>query len=192
MNMVDEIGRQLIFIPWKKDYQLTWTDFTGTPEDPEQKGWTYTEIQYQYRFAYVNDFPNLKFKFTKVHVGAFFNKTRSWIKDELLEQENQQLILKHEQGHFDLAEEYARKIAIAMRNAVKDKEFSCIGNSLEEQRKHADILAKQILQEIFDKYMQEWKREEDVYDIDPKVGTNHGLNVGNQEKYDRRFADLRK
>jgi hypothetical protein len=87
-------------IPWNKDRKLTWADFKARPDNNSENaaltssgiafGWGYDEKGFSYT------------------ITCTFDPTKSWgrVKNDL--------ILAHEQGHFDITEIYARKLKQAL------------------------------------------------------------------------------
>lgn len=81
-------------MPWKPDKKLTWTDYKAKPDpssDAAASTSTYLVIDYNIRN---ND---MSYK-----IQSLFSKTRSWGLHKT------DYILSHEQGHFDIAEIFAR------------------------------------------------------------------------------------
>lgn len=86
---------------------------------------------------------SLKFK-----VVAVMDKDESWIKDEFKKDH----ILKHEQGHFDIAHIYARKLEASLR---------------QKQYTSRDIEA---LNRVYDRHLEEMNGLQVRYDIETKGG----------------------
>jgi len=84
-------------ILWTADYKLRWEDFQGTPDENHFAS-AVTNYSIIVRFEYCEDF-------IKVFVENTFLKKTSWKKYNTSDN-----LLKHEQGHFDIAEIYARQI----------------------------------------------------------------------------------
>jgi hypothetical protein len=83
-------------IPWSEK-RLTWSDYTGSPEQgTDAAAITSTSIAFEYHVK--NNIPTYR-------ISCNFSKERSWGKYR------SDYILKHEQGHFDITEIYARKLA---------------------------------------------------------------------------------
>lgn len=96
-----------------------------------------------------------------VLVPCTFLKNSSWTKDTSL------LVLEHEQIHFDIAEVYARKL----RKAV-----SFLKEQDEEELKVYDDTITSLL--------KEHRKRQDDYDNE----TNHSINKGQQENWNRQIA----
>ena len=93
---------------WRKDYKLTWADFKGKPDSTSRNlAISSTGIAYSFRYS------NTAFSYSAI---AFLDRNKSWKK---------QLagihILKHEQGHFDITEIFARKLYTAIGNLQPSK-----------------------------------------------------------------------
>lgn len=83
------------YIFWSDDYQLIWTDFDELPN------------RYSGHSAYsvVGHFSELEITDTyyRATIRTYFDRSKSWSRNWV------PILLAHEQGHFDLAELYARK-----------------------------------------------------------------------------------
>lgn len=96
-------------IEWSPDYKLSMEDFKELKMD--NKGVRYDSLNYKLR-AYSTVAVGYTFKSEKgkllFDAFAYFIRSRSWMKS------HDEAVLKHEQGHFDVAEIYARKLAQAV------------------------------------------------------------------------------
>nr|WP_299341944.1 DUF922 domain-containing protein [Allomuricauda sp.] len=119
-------------IPWSPDLKLTWADFKGKiPPAAVPAATTASGISYRYSANLIHHEVDLDFEVT-----AFFYPNESWYKPEVCDD----LILSHEQLHFDIAELFARK----MRRELERTSFS--DNVKAEIRR----IYKDILQELQD------------------------------------------
>lgn len=91
---------------WTDD-RLTWSDFRAQP-DHSSFGAARTAVTISAR-------PFRKNRKLEYHVGAYFLKDHSWCKSKSTN------LLNHEQGHFDLAELYARKIRQKIQELQQSK-----------------------------------------------------------------------
>jgi hypothetical protein len=100
-----------IFLFWKADTKLKWTDFHGhiKPEDEDAASASYIGFYHKIRKYPQPDTVMLDSR-------AFFNKNRSWVKVPAVNPS----LLAHEQLHFDLAELCARNF----RKAVLEQQFT--------------------------------------------------------------------
>jgi hypothetical protein len=88
-------------IPWNADRKLGWEDFKASP-DPRSSNAALTSSSINIEFGY--DDQSLQYS-----IRCAFDKTRSWVRIRNND------VLAHEQGHFDIAEIYARKLSKAMK-----------------------------------------------------------------------------
>lgn len=175
-------------IPWGKIFLLQWSDYTGIPKSAYE-AYTTTKIQYHCTWEYIGKTSIKKFQFTTTQAYAFFNPKQSSARPELFIKGTnyQKKILKHEQGHFDIAEKFARKLANRLRKEFKNRKYSCHGVGLKKQKDDADKRARKVSKKIWNKLRLEWKAYEKKYDKE----TNHGLIQSAQKRYDNQFAKLR-
>lgn len=182
-------GDQLV--PWNKNFILKWSDYTGTSDsNSPQKAWTHTCIRYTFEVEIIKKATKIKFTIKNVKVTAYYNQSASWVKSELLIRNDQAAILKHEQGHLDIAEKFARKMQSKMIERVNEKTYSCKGKNEEEWKLYANTSADAILDQIFNEVAKEWHEYEGEavgYDF----RTKHGMKHDEQAKYDTELNQLR-
>ena len=93
---------------WKATDTLTWNDFKGTPDrSARYLAISATGITYTYKFSG----EDLNFQ-----VRAFFVRSKSW-----RNYGTDLKVLRHEQGHFDITEIYARKLASQLKQLKPSK-----------------------------------------------------------------------
>ena len=84
-------------IYWHPNYKLTWNDFQGIPDTASKNdASSFPGIRYHLHFD-EDSF--------STQVTSYFIKSRSWVKIK-----NNDTLLLHEQGHFDINELFARKL----------------------------------------------------------------------------------
>ena len=88
-------------VPWSATRRLTWSDFKGDP-DPHSTNAALTSSNINIEFGYNEE----GFQYT---IKCSFDKNRSWVRIKNTD------VLAHEQGHFDIAEIYARKLNRMMK-----------------------------------------------------------------------------
>ena len=97
---------------WNPNKKLTWKDFKGeVPPDAAPAATTASGISYKYSANLLHHEVKLDFE-----VNAFFYPNESWYKPSVCND----LILSHEQLHFDISELFARK----MRKRLNETSFS--------------------------------------------------------------------
>jgi predicted secreted Zn-dependent protease len=85
-------------------------------------------------------------------------------------------LLRHEQGHFDITELYARK----MRKAIREAAIGC------EDERRAEAAGKK----IFEGLDREWEKEQKQYDADTRDGLDPAKQKEELERIARGLAEL--
>lgn len=126
---------------------LNWSDFKG---EPDMKYFADAIIVsgYQYKI-------NSVFNYPRIVIGSYMNSEKSW-KKELQSTKGSKLLLKHEQGHFDIREAFCRKIkdSINKRFFSNHSEIEKIinhftkiqietGNKYDDETYHGSIIEEQ-------------------------------------------------
>lgn len=97
-------------IPWSADRKLSWSDFKGKPfKTAWAAATTASGISYEFSTSGTGDAMNLEIK-----VVTYFYPDKSWYRPELCND----VILSHEQLHFDISELYARKMQKILRETT--------------------------------------------------------------------------
>lgn len=142
-------------IDWHEDRQLTWADFKGTP-DPHSTNAALTNSTINLEYGYNN-------KGLIYNIKCRFNKSLSWgrVRNDY--------ILKHEQGHFDIAEIHARKL----HRALAAYTFNSKTVNDDVTRIHNDVINEHVaLQKQYD------------------LQTNHSLDSAQQSVWNKNIAVL--
>ncbi|MFN8289869.1 MAG: DUF922 domain-containing protein [Chitinophagaceae bacterium] len=141
-------------ISWSSSKRLTWSDYKATPDpgsDAAASTTTYLMISY-----------NISDEHFGFKIESKFSRTRSWGLYKTA------YILSHEQGHFDIAEIFARKLNKKMKDYVFNK------------RTYQKEL-KKIYQDILDE-KEEWQNR---YDKE----TNHSINKDKQAEWLKKISE---
>jgi hypothetical protein len=149
-------------LPWKEGSKLTWTDFSGKA-DLSSDFWAYTGYIFGYTIRGDEDD-----KIT-VELNCYFDKSRSWKKPE---KKLTPEILVHEQGHFDLAEFYGRRMRRAFAEYAATHKYS--------DKASAEIEA------IFNKMNAECQALQDKYDSE----TDHSKVTEKQEEWNKKIPEM--
>ncbi|HQV06413.1 MAG TPA: DUF922 domain-containing protein [Chitinophagaceae bacterium] len=147
-NNIAAQSKNEVLLKWDAQKKLTWADYKGQPNqfsDAAASTSTYLVISY--------DFYQDKMSYK---IKSYFSATRSWGRHKT------PYILSHEQGHFDIAEIFARKLY---------KEMS--------EYKYEGRKSKQGLDDIYDKIIREKSAMQDQYDKE----TNHSINEKKQAEW---------
>ena len=172
------------FIIWSKDRFLNWNDFKAE-SNPAAFEDAHSTIRYRYTWTLNSDEIKNKIVFfiENLHLLVEFNPVLSWYRQG----ENNDNLLKHEQGHFDLGEIVKNENLDKLQNKFYGKMFPTRGQN-EEQRKQ---FAKEDSGKMISKYVKNLdeilSQRRKQYDED----TGFGQNVEAQLKYDLLFAKLR-
>lgn len=179
---------ELPVIVWNKNQILKWDDFKKKP-DLMSKASASSAIGFESKpfIEHIKSENKFKFKIKDMQLNAVFIPDLSWVMKNI-SKKNAILLLKHEQGHFDLAEEITRKTRIRTTSRFHNRPFTVKGKNEHVARRDAVLQATGIRKQIECKLQKDFKSQETTYDDK----TNHGLITKSQEKYNKRFEKLRK
>jgi hypothetical protein len=142
-------------VEWNANRRLTWEDYKANPDmNSGAAASTTTFLGIEYNFSN----GNFGYKIT-----SNFSKDRSWGLHKT------DYILSHEQGHFDIAEVYARKL---------NKEMAAY--------KFNRSTFQQDLKRIYDGVLNEKEKTQDDYDRE----TNHSIKKEKQAEWLEKIARL--
>lgn len=142
-------------LEWNADRQLSWADYKSKPNpesDAAASTTTYLSVEYNItstRFSY--------------KIKSSFSKTRSWGLHKT------DYILSHEQGHFDIAEVFARKLH----------------KKLSEYKFNKKTYQKD-LQKIYESITREKSDTQNEYDKQ----TNHSINKEKQAEWLKKIQEM--
>lgn len=97
-------------------------------------------------------------------------------------------LLKHEQGHFDLAELLRPKITQNLQIGFDGKKFPVRGQTEEQQKQFARDYSNILISKEFEKWEKYIFQKQEEYD----KKTNHGQLEEKQLEYNKKFKELRK
>lgn len=175
------------FIPWTKDYCLQIKDFQGEVNLNNEH---YAQTQWSLKAfpqadVKVNKNGTTEIIFVDIEVVAFFDTKKSWFKSETLSKMDQQTLLRHEQGHIDLAEEHARFLEEELEKTLVRESFLIENDVVKTVQNSKDKML-----EIFDKYYYEIYNMDFLQNEYDRI-TNHGKNAKEQIEFNMRFDKLR-
>lgn len=175
-------------IIWQKDRILKWSDFKKKPEPrPEASAVSAVGFQSGPFVEHIKIGSKFKFRIKEMNLNTIFMPDCSWVVKGITK-ENRILLLKHEQGHFDLAEEITRKARVRTTNRLRNRIFNIRGKNEIKAKKDALLRVSRIRKKIAARLNKELTNQEAKYDDK----TNHGLIVRHQKKYNKRFDKLRR
>jgi hypothetical protein len=142
-------------ILWQENLYLEWSDFIGKADSVAfDKALTCVKIEFKSK-QISNETKSIK-------IGTYFIKSCSWKKKNVNE-----LLLIHEQNHFNLNEISARKI----RKKILETKFLSMESS------------KAIIKKIFSDGLNSNFNEQEEYDLQ----TNHSMNKEEQLKWNAKI-----
>jgi hypothetical protein len=146
-------------ILWNPEQRLTWANFKAEPpKNSEIAATTASGLSYQFSTTEKNG----KYELDYI-VGTYFYPDRSWYQSNICDE----VILSHEQLHFDISELYARK----MRKIMDNTTFT----------KNVKAEVKAIYREI-NKELAEFQQ---VYDHE----TNYSRNIEQQLSWNKKIKE---
>lgn len=146
-------------ILWRSDTHLSWDDFRGDiPINNRAAAITSSGITYRFSTSGTKENIEVDFK-----IDTFFYPTKSWYQPQLCDE----VILGHEQLHFDISELYARE----MKRRLDDELFT-----------HGNVKAK--VKSIYREINIELDDFQNLYDSE----TNFSRDLDKQEEWKLKIA----
>jgi len=163
-------------IPYK---QLSWSDFkgvVGTFSDdytgPKKDFDALTSWGFNANWKFKKtDSSFCEYKLIIVNSVASFQPFGSWVKEE---SKTDFVLLKHEQGHLDIAEIHAR----VFESELSGKRFSCPNGVYNADR------IKQVTKQVFQEYLTDTEEMQQLYDTE----TNHYFNKQEQADWNKKIG----
>ena len=171
-------------IEWSEQYLLNVSDFMAE-SNPGVFEDSHSFIKYGFTWIVDSEKLNEKivFSINEIKLSTEFHSLLSWIRVS----KNNDLLLKHEQGHFDLAEQIKRKYQKIFENSFYNKYFPTRGQNESQRKQFAkEDSGKMIINEV-KKLNLNLNEKRDEYD----QKTDFGKNFLEQKKYDELFNKLR-
>ncbi len=169
---------------WTNDSFLRWSDFNAE-SNPAAFEDSHSVIKYRYTWT-VNSEKignQILFLIENIQISVEFQSVLSWVRPLQIND----ALLKHEQGHFDLAEFTKRENLEKLQNKFYEKEFSTRGKNEEQIKQLAKedsgkmiTIEVQKLEEILSPKRHEYDEQ-----------THFGQNLEKQSEYNSIFDRLR-
>jgi len=169
---------------WSNDSFLKWSDFNAE-SNPAAFEDSHSVIKYGYTWTINSDKigSQILFFIENIQLSVEFYHGLSWVRTLQMNDD----LLKHEQGHFDLAELVKRENLEKLKNKFYEKEFPTRGKNEEQRKQFAKedsgkmiTLGVEKLGEILSQKRQEYDEQ-----------TNFGQNLEKQAEYNSIFDRLR-
>ena len=153
-------------LTWPQHATLTWDDFKGQAPKSEGPPSALSDTGFKYQLLCTNGMLD-------IDAQAFFSPSGSWVKPN---DKNPEL-LKHEQGHFNMAELYALRLG----KAIRDARVNC------ENTTQANAAGEKIVSE----FQHRWQDAERRYEEDTKEGTDVAKQTAASNRIDAELAALK-
>lgn len=175
-------------IIWSKYRTIKWSDFKKKNPNLDDKASANAAIGFQSTplIEHIKIKNKFKFKIIDMRLNAVFIPEFSWVMKNV-SVKGKTLLLKHEQGHFDLAEEIIRKTRTKLINHFQGRVFIINEKTKDTAKKGAILQVTKIRKDLESRLQKDFKKQEKKYD----VKTNHGLIMRCQDDYNKRFKKLR-
>ena len=170
-------------ISWTRDYSLKWSDFKAEL-NPAVFEDSHSTIKYGFTWTVNSDKINDKIVFLidSIHIVTEFHPLLSWVR----ESESNDNLLKHEQGHFNLAEMLRRDQEVVFEKNFYQKVFDTRGQNEAQRKQFAKLDSGKIISNEVDKLSLILAKKRKEYDTE----TEYGQNISNQLKYTNIFKNL--
>lgn len=171
-------------ISWSKERLLNWSDFQAE-FNPASYEDAHSVIKFHYTWTVNSDSlgNQIRFFIENIDLTVEFHPLLSWVRSS----QATDALLKHEQGHFDLAESLKPEIVKQIHSAFEGRKFLTRGQHPEQQKQFARedsglMIAKEI--EKWEKYLSEKQEEYDQL-------TDFGQILAKQHECNEQFKKLR-
>ena len=170
-------------ISWTSDCSLKWSDFKAEL-NPAVFEDSHSVIKYGFTWTVNSEKVNDKvvFLIDNIQIVTEFHPLLSWFR----ESESNDNLLKHEQGHFDLAEMLRRDHDVIFKKNFYDKFFDTRGQNEAQQKQFAKVDSGKMISNEVDKLSLILVKKRKEYDVE----TEYGKNISNQLKYTNIFKSL--
>ena len=171
-------------IPWSKTTMLDWPDFKAVP-NPAVFESAHSTIRYRIAWTVGSESVDneVQFFIDKINIITEFFPELSWVREMYATKS----LLRHEQGHFDLAELFRNDITEKIKNAFTGKLYHTIGKNDDQCKQYAREHSGRLLYEVLKKHQTHLDEQRSQYD---KM-TNFGEDEHEQAVYDAQFLNLR-
>jgi len=171
-------------IYWSDETLLNVSNFTAEP-NPGIYEDSHSVIKYGFTWTVNSEQLGEKvvFSIENIQLSVEFNPLLSWIR---MSEFNENL-LKHEQGHFDLAEIIKRQHQKIFENEFYNKHFPTRGQNDAQRKQFAKEDSGKMISSEIEKLNLYLNKKRDEYDEE----TEYGKNISEQKKYDKIFNKLR-
>ncbi len=171
-------------VVWSGQRNLSWYDFKAEP-NPAVFEDAHSSIKYRPTWTVNSEKmgSQILFFIENLEISVEFHSLLSWVRESYADDN----LLKHEQGHFDLAELTKNEKLSELQNILYEKKYPTRGQNEEQRKQFAkEDSGKMIFQEV-EKLEELLEKRRHDYDEE----TNFGQILEYQTKYDSIFKKLR-
>ena len=171
------------FVIWSRDCPLKWSDFKAE-SNPAIFEDSHSVIKFGFTWLISSDNFNdeIVFLVENIELTVEFNPLLSWVRDS----EANDNLLKHEQGHFDLAEMVKRNGEKTFSNKFYNKFFATRGQNDAQRKQFAKEDSGRMISLEVNELSKKFQKKRMDYDAE----TNFGKNLDVQSKYNELFKTL--
>ena len=171
-------------ITWSKEYFLNWSDFKAEANSSAfEDSSSYIKFHQTWTVNSEISDGQIYFQIKDIQLSTQFFRHLSWVREKQSSSE----LLKHEQGHFDLAELVKRENLEKLKNKFYEKQFSTRGKNEDQRKQFArEDSGKMIAEEVrrLEVILSQRRKEYDEQ-------THFGQNLEKQFYYDSIFDKLK-
>ncbi len=171
-------------VVWSKNSFLSWSDFKA---ESNPAAYEDSHGMIRYRPTWVVDSEqvggDVVFIVRDIQISVEFHRQLSWVRIS----QSDDSLLRHEQGHFDLAELVARENVGTIRHRFDGRVFPTRGQNEEQRKQFARSDSGRMMAGYVESLEDTLKQRRQEYDAD----TDFGHNSKRQSEYDAVFAGLR-
>lgn len=172
-------------VTWSKGYFLNWGDFKAQ-SNPSAYEDSSSHLKYHHGWTVNSEMIDGKiyFMINNIQLSTQFLRHLSWIRTQHASHD----LLKHEQGHFDLAESLRPIIVESLLKKLTPKKFPTRGQNDEQRKQFAREDSGLIIAKELEKWDKKLSQIREKYDKETELGKN----LTKQKEYDEKFQLLRK
>ncbi len=171
-------------VTWSENTFLKQSDFQAE-SNPAAFEDSHSIIKYRYTWTVNSDEikDRILFFIENILISVEFHPLLSWVRSSQYDD----ALLKHEQGHFDLAELVKRESLERIQNEFTDKQFPTRGKNEEQRKQFAREDSGRMIANEVEKLSVLFLQKKQKYDQE----TNFGKDPTRQSEYDSIFERLR-
>ena len=164
-------------IPWSPDLTLSWADFQAE-QNPAEIEDAYSAIRYRPRWTVGSEQSvdgSILFEISDLRIATEFWPVLSWARPNC-----DDVVLRHQQGHFDLGELVMREEVGRVRSSVCGTRFPTRGKNEEQRKQNAREDSALVVESEIRKLGAVLAARQAEYDRD----TQHGADSAVQRRFD--------